>query len=274
MPIVTFPENPEIWSEGLNPLEGYWFSGAYNGSVHRDIAIKASGQASIRHEGGDYDAPATLIFELYQTFDATGKTEPKFTLIHKLGSAVNFTGYCRVYLVDANGAYVWKEFGTAPGGPFEFKEWNLGSEAGWVAVGLFDWSKIKRIEIYAEGFDSFWVDRPYFSWVVTLPTLKITSEPTGKHFSIDEAVSGYTPAQYQINPDTPYTVSIDPTGFEQWEDNSVNPIRTIILAQGEVKTITAYYEGAPPNGDGDIIPLLVAAGVAITIPLILALMLE
>ncbi|MBA7493691.1 hypothetical protein ES702_04253 [subsurface metagenome] len=89
----------------------------------------------------------------------------------------------------------------------------------------------------------------YYSKFV-MSTLKIDSVPQGKTFTI-EGVSGVTPSTYSLDPNTLYTVSVDPTNFKQWEDGSTNPTRIITLATGENKTITAYYDGAPPPPDGD-----------------------
>ena len=272
MPIVTYPDDPEIWSESLSPPEGHWFSGVYGGSVHRDTVYKASGEASIRHEGGTLFGE--LIFELNQPFDVTNKQNAKITFLHRVGATLPGSSYVRLYNPD--GVYAQRSFGTAPGGPFELKEWGVGSGTGWEVHPLgstFDWTKIKHISILCDGSDSFWVDLIYFSWLVTLPTLKIISQPTGKHFSLDSAVSGYTPAQYQVNPDVTYTISIDPTGFKKWEDGSTNPTRNIVLTAGEVKTITAYYEGAPPPPDEELMPLLlVGVGLVVAIPLVLVLL--
>lgn len=75
-------------------------------------------------------------------------------------------------------------------------------------------------------------------------TLTINSNPQGKTFTI-AGVSGITPSTYNLDPNTPYIVSVDPTNFKQWEDGSTDPTRTITLAIGEQKTITAYYGPAP-----------------------------
>lgn len=272
MPIVTYPVDPNSWGENLVTPEGIWFSPIFNGAVYRDIVYKQFGQASIRFEGGDSWNLASMVFQLNSPLDLTNKTDPKITIYLKLGvlNGSYFTGVCWIDLYDSGGRQAYKQFGTAPGGAFEPKEYDVGLGTGWTEDPGFDWSKISQIRITADGWGYFWVDRPYFSWFVALPTLKILSQPTGKHFSLDEAVSGYTPAQYQINPDVPYTVSIDPSDFVEWENGSTNPVRNITLAEGEVKTITAYYEGAPPDGpDGEDMRPLVVAGTLLTIGLII-----
>jgi len=269
MPIVTYPVDPESWSENIVSPEGFWYSAVYNGQVFRDIVYKQFGEASIRHEGGDGANDGSIIFQLNSPFDLTNKTDAKITFYLKLSNGAVFTGVCWVQLVNPDGlTWATKQFGTTPAGPFELKEYDVGPGTGWSEDAGFDWSNISQIRITADGWGPFWVDRIYFSWVVSLPTLKILSQPSGKQFNIDEAVSGATPAQYQVTPDTPYTVSIEPSGFVEWENGSINPVRNVTLAEGEVKTITAYYEGAPPP-DGEDRTLLLVAGTLLSIGLII-----
>ncbi|MBA7489945.1 hypothetical protein ES702_00479 [subsurface metagenome] len=105
----------------------------------------------------------------------------------------------------------------------------------------------------------------YYSKLVR-STLTIDSTPQGKTFTI-AGVSGVTPSTFGLDPTVPYAVSVDPTNFKEWEDESTDPTRTITLAIGEEKTITAYYEDAapPPNGDGRIILILGATALAVAV---------
>jgi len=240
---VTYPENPESWGESLSPAEGSWSSGVYNGTVHRDIVVKASGEASIRHEGGDSWNDAQLVFGLHEPFDLTNKDNAKFAFLHRLGSG--FSGVCTVILYNEN--YLTrarKEFGTFPSGPFEQKEFNVGSGTGWSEDAGFDWSKIKAIVIHCVGFNGFWVDRPYFSWEVLEGILRIESVPTGKTGTItvpDGTYDFITPSEIIRAVGTMATVSMEPTDFKQWENGSTSPERTVTFVAGLAK-ITAYYE--------------------------------
>jgi len=244
MPIVTYPEDPDILSESLTPALGYWHPAA--GEVALDMINKMVGGASIRTYATGYIYYEGSIFTFYdgKEFDATFQNA-KLHFLHALDSA--HTGECLVILYDSIGRGAHKEFGTAPNAEWESKTFVVGPGAGWVEDAGFDWSHVKEIrfdcwEKYREA-GSFWVDQPYFSYEEVKPTLRIHSIPTGKHYSID-GVSGYTPASYGLDLGSTYTVNMDPELFVKWENGSTNPSREISITV--YTTITAYYEDAPP----------------------------
>lgn len=243
--IVTYPENPESWGESLSPVEGGWSSGVYNGTVYRDIIVKASGEASIRHEGGDSWNNAFIVFELHEPFDLTNKNNAKIHLLHRLGSG--FSGECSIILYNEGySTSASKKFGTFPNGPFELKEFNVGPRTGWEEWGDFNWSKIKAIVIRCVGYNGFWVDRPYFSWEVPEGILRIESIPTGKTGSItlpDGTYDFITPSEITRAVGTVASVSMESADFKQWENGSTNPHRTLTFVAG-LATIIAYYETA------------------------------
>jgi hypothetical protein len=248
MPIKTYPENSDAWGETLNPTEGFWYGIGSYGSISVDPVNKAVGNGSIRSNSNS-DGVVGGIFELYDgyEYDAT-KKNAKFNFLHAL-EPIKQSGYCGIRLWDKNNNTAQKEFGTKPTGEWETKTFPLGPGQGWTIYdGPFDWTQIKRIEIYAfvlksDGFS--WVDQPYFSYEYEMPTLTIASIPTGKHFTID-GTSGFTPGTFKLTPNAEYSVLMDAQDFSQWEDGSTANPRLITLSEDETKTITAYYGITPP----------------------------
>lgn len=245
MPIVNYPEDPDILSESLTPALGYWSVGA--GEVVLDRINKVVGEASIRTYATGYIYYESSIFTFYdgKEFDATFQNA-KLHFLHALDEHHN--GNCMVILHDSIDRIAQKEFGTAPNAKWEVKTFVVGPGTGWFEDAGFDWTRVKKIrfecwEKYRE-YGSFWVDQPYFSYELVKPTLRILSSPTGKHYTLN-GVSGYTPASYGLDVGATYTVEMDPDLFIEWENGSTNPRREIAITVDT--TITAYYEDAPPS---------------------------
>jgi len=248
--LITYPADPEAWSESLTPIEGVWASYSTTGTIFLDLVNKASGNASIRHTTSveDYYGGAMFTLASGKEFDATRKNSI-LHFLHALQKDTGFTGMCVCMLIDVNGVSAQKAFGTTADQTWQAKDLAVGPNTGWTEEVGFDWKHIRIILIdcfFANvGVGSFWVDRIYFSYEQVLATLRIESAPTGKQFEID-GTGGATPSTYQITPNIAYTVSIDSVDFVQWEDESTNPQRSITLTEGETKTIKAYYEGEIP----------------------------
>lgn len=252
--IVTYPVDPHSWGESLAPLEGTWISLTGCGSVSLDLLVKVFGDVSIRHATDKCpDYYGALGFELTdgKEFDAT-QPNAKIHFYHILQNNVGFTGLCSIALQDISGNRAIHGFGTAPNGVPEEKNWNVGPTATeWVFDGPFDWSKVKSIAVQCEFSGvvqgpSFWVDSPHFSYEAEEGILRVESIPTGQTGTItvpDGTYNIITPSEIRRIVGTEATVSISATDFQQWEDGSTNPVRTIIINLG-LTTIIAYYETA------------------------------
>jgi hypothetical protein len=247
MPIKTYPENPDAWGETLTPTEGYWYGGGSYGTISVDLVNKAVGNGSIRCNSNT-DGVIVAVFELYDgyEYDAT-KKNAKFNFLHAL-EPIKMLGNCGITLWDKNLNWAQQEFGTQPTGAWETKTFPLGSGQGWTISRDFDWTQIKKVEIYGfchvyDGYE--WIDQPHFSYEYEMPSLTIASIPTGKHFTID-GTSGYTPGAFKLTPNAEYGVLMDAQDFSQWEDGSTANPRTIKLGEDESETITAYYGITPP----------------------------
>ena len=154
---------------------------------------------------------------------------------------------------------------------WEHFDLNLGiGSIGWTVDAGFDWNYIKEIAFHRVGFlkDYFKVDEVYFSYYKLIPPiLHINSEPSGYQFVFDSVGPKKTPYYFNPTPNMPVTIRMDPTNFLNWEvgaTDPTNPVRTETLAEGEDKTITAYYSTPPPPSPNNVV-ILVAAGIGITI---------
>lgn len=266
---ITYPEDPEIWSESLTPPEGVW-SGGYNTNVYLDTVNKASGLASIRATTENDFYYCRVIFELHTPIDCT--FWDKLHFLHCLQAERDFTGECAFGLVDVNGKHAFRYFGTSPVGPpyFESKDFDLGFFDD-VEPG-FDFTKVKTIIIDAQfagqNTGSQWIDKIYFSAPYVPPPkfkLLIESSPSGKNFVI-EGTGGLTPTEYQVTEGT-YTVSMEPDGFKKWEDGSTNPVRSIYVNKDTA--IKADYEGAPPPPPDEWLPYAIGFGILLGTGLLL-----
>jgi hypothetical protein len=161
----------------------------------------------------------------------------------------SFRNELEITLDDAYGKYVVKDLIGVPLGQFFQISLAIGPGTGWSGAADFDWSAIQVIGIRFSGpaAGSVYIDELHFSYYeVIRPTLVIDSVPQGKSYALD-GVSGATPSPpYGLDPDTDYSVYIDPVDFEHWEDGSTANPRTIRLAEAENKVITAYYTTGPP----------------------------
>lgn len=246
----TYPEDPESWSESLTPPEGYWLDSPPYEETSLDTIQKVSGEFSIKSTVTKlfYYARASFIFHDPVDFIRLEDVELRFW--HRL-QPDKFSGTCWLSLLDVNGNAASKTFGTSSAGVWEPKAIPCGPSAYWAGVDPgFDWTKVERFEIAplfkkAEDTGSHWIDYIYFQYERLVSSLTINSEPAGKLFTID-GYSGYTPGRLGLDPCVSYTVSIEAEDFVKWEDGSTDPTRTIHLVEGEEKTITAYYVGAPP----------------------------
>lgn len=266
-PIVTYPENPDSWSESLTPVEGFWHavgpvSDGQAWSVHLNTVYKAIGEACI---AGRYDRAdpnnrwIQIAFEFHKVQDL--RMWERIRFLHMLTGLMDgkpgFTGECTILIYDSALNLIKKDFGTLPGGGYESKNWNLRSDFVLVRGESIEavLSNVTRIIFqfwipYDTAVNGPWgqiscIDQIYFSSEVALSTINILSSPTGKHYTIN-GTSGYTPAQYQLTPDAQYKIEMDATDFKQWENGDTNPVRYIILDVAEIVTITAYYEGGEP----------------------------
>lgn len=269
MPVVTYPEDPDSWSESVTPAEGYWFSGTA-GTVARDIFVKVYGEASIRHDGGDpYGA---IVFELNEPFNVTDKQNPMITFLHKLGNATE--GTCAIYFYNEDRVTrAGREYGTLPNGPFELKEWNIGPGTGWSEDLGFDWSRIKQIVIYTTPCDSFWIDWIYFSWEEPTPELPLLNikavnpegiDIYGKKVSLKRETLENTydlPFAMRVSKGVWEITAID-EDFIKWADDIPQATRVEDI-QNDTYLIAIYERGStvPPSW----LLLLIPVGVAVAL---------
>jgi len=248
---VSYPANPDAWSESLTPNEGYWIGGGSYGDISLDLVNKAVGSSSIRCNSNT-DGSIVAIFELHDgyEYDAT-KKNAKFNFLHSL-EPNKMNGTCTIALEDKSGNRVLQDFGTQPIGAWETKMFPLGPDKGWIPwIGTIDWTKIKKIVLYASCriYDGFsWVDEPHFSYEMPDGILRVQSSPTGKSGTItlpDGTYDFITPSQITRAVETEATISMDTANFKQWDggNSSTNPILTTIFVLG-ITTLTAYYETA------------------------------
>jgi len=252
--MFTYPENPDAWCEQtLSPAEGTWQI-VHPANAQLSLDAKAAiGNASVKlynPPGGNW---VDFQFSLNdgKEFDGT-KSSAMLNFFIALQSG-SWDAVFDVYLYDAAGILASrKNISVAVDGGFHHFALPLGTGQGWAESSGFDWRFLKKIMFrclvaypWPEG--SVWIDEFHFSYYeLVRPTLAIDSVPQGKSYTLD-GVSGVTPSPpYGLDPGVDYKVYIDPVDFDRWEDGSTANPRTIRLAEGENKVITAYYTTAPP----------------------------
>lgn len=218
---------------------------------------------------------ADLRFTLHNTQEFNGNLQQaQLHFYLKANAGSNFiSGHdLHLTLYDAAGRYADMEIPTNVG-VWDHFDINLGQgTTGWREIQQgFDWKYIKEIAFRRWGFlnDYLKVDQLYFSWYQFVPALLyINSEPSGYRFSYDSVISK-TNTYIQVAPNTPTQIGMDPQNFIKWEDQSTTSVRTITLAEGETKTITAYYSTPAPNGgNGGDNMLLLAGGAIVAVGLL------
>jgi len=258
--MFTYPENPDDWcEETLTPPEGTWqIIHPANAQLSLD-AKAAVGNASVKlynPPGGNW---VDFQFSLNdgKEFDGT-KSAATLNFFISLQASC-WTTVFDVYLYDAAGRLASrKNISKGTNGSFHRFALPLGIGQGWAESSGFDWRFLKKIMFrclvaypWPEG--NVWIDEFHFSYYeLVRPTLAIDSVPQGKSYTLD-GVSGATPSPpYGLDPGVDYSVYMDPVYFDHWEDGSTSNPRTIRLAEGENKVITAYYISAPPPGKGTL----------------------
>lgn len=272
--IKTFPASLDDWClPTLTPPEGSWLVSTPQGAtLELDWGHYASSptgpDSSVRigNVGNADRYNIDLRFRLHNTreFNATRQqTQIHFYLEANEGS--NFiTGHeSRLRLYDASGRMAEINLITSVG-VWEHFDIALGSDApGWTVESGFDWHYIKEIAFARWGYlnNYLWVDQLYFSYYELIPPLlNINSEPSGYKFSYDSVIRT-TPWYINPSPGVPTEIRMDPTNFVKWEDENTNPVRSITLAEGASKTITAYYSAPPPPPQDNNMLLLAGAAI-------------
>jgi hypothetical protein len=267
--IINKPDPINSWTDNLHPAEGDWYAaGPVGATVEIDwySPIGPDPSISINTVGNPDRYFADLRFALHNGQEFNGNQQQAqlhFWLMSYSGS--NFiTGHdSHITLYDAAGRYADMEITTRVG-YWDHFELNLGAgSSGWNVQEGFDWSYIKEIAFRRWGFlnDHMDVWQLYFSYYKLVPPLlNINSDPSGVQFAYDSVIRT-TPWYINPAPGVATQIRMDPTNFVKWEDESTNPVRSITLAEGETKTIIAYYSAKPPNG-GDNTILIVGVAVA------------
>jgi len=255
MPLKTYPEDPDAWSETTSPLEGYW---------QTEFCSRCGVRLSTKRVEGDYSVESYLEeprfsnvckFSLYdgREFNATLQNS-RLNFYLSIDSCFSDIGHAIVLFDKWGKAARWYFSCPNDAGFHEFSI-PLGLGTGWSEDTGFDWRFLKSIRFVISGpgygvQGSVWIDKIYFQYYeLVRPELTIDSVPQGKAFTIN-GTSSLTPDTFGLDPNVEYTVSIDPINFDHWENDSKNPVRTISLAEGEKKTITAYYVEVPPPPPG------------------------
>lgn len=252
LPLKTYPVDPDALCETtLTPPEGYW-SQLEQGNVEL-FAFAKVGSKSVRSWLTQQYYYMHVYFNLNSPYDGT-RNQSKLNAWIFIQSG-SFRNELEITLDDAYGRYVVKDLIGVPLGQFFQISLAIGPGTGWSGAVDFDWSAIQVIGIRfsGPGAGSVYIDELHFSYYeVIRPTLAIDSVPQGKSYTLD-GVSGATPSPpYGLDPDVDYSVYMDPVDFDRWEDGLTSNPRTIRLAEGENKVITAYYVTAPPPGKGTL----------------------
>jgi len=251
--IFTYPENPDAWcEETLSPSDGIWaviYPAAAQLSLDANAAV---GNASVKAFLPSGYSWLDVKFSLNEGREFDG-TKPSAMLNFYINLPTGWYPLFDVYLYDTAGRVASrKNIGVVADGTFHHFALPLGLGQGWAEASGFDWRFLKAIMFrglvdYPWPAGNVWIDEFHFSYYeLVRPTLAIDSVPQGKSYTLD-GVSGATPSPpYGLDPGVDYSVYIDPVDFDRWEDGSTANPRTIRLAEGENKVITAYYTTAPP----------------------------
>lgn len=243
--IKTYPADPDVWSETLNPHEGAWVS---DSSLLSLSDYRQVGNFSIYAER-EY-VPIKAMFRLHdgREFDGTRQNATLEMRVASKGVLLPSPGYIIIY--DASGRKAWKRPYWNFDQLFHKYIWYLSSASDWIMDEGFDWRFIKSFELTIDGL--VWIDEPYFSFYeLELARLTILSQINGEILEdVRFRINGiyYRTPQYNLGlmPAVDYTIGIDSTNFKQWENGDPSPIRTINLGEAEELTITAFYTEAPP----------------------------
>lgn len=258
--IITFPEDPDSWSNSLTPPEGSWGIGVYgDATIDVDPRYKSVGDYSIHIEVHRANIDGTqVVFTFNTPVDISHLDHFQFDMAYD--SRMN--PYVNLYLKDANGTYAIISFTQTPGtavgvpGPWTRRSFGVTEWEYYPEGAVFDWTRVTEIMWWIAGQTignpaTAWIDAPHFYGTLKMYDLRILSSPTGRDMTF-EGARFTTPYVIGCVENVQYTINADPDNigdFVKWENGSTDPVRTIAISAPA--TITAYYSGGlpppPPN---------------------------